>query len=182
MSQEIENINGNTDIDKIIQESQINNFYKLQWIPYYSFQNIEHAADGGHGSVYSIKLENGIKWNWNFIKHDWEYYLIGYKVAFKEINSRYDIGNILNESIYSTILDLGLCKLENEFTRKNHIYSFGGFMYEIVAAQRPFADDGYILHAIPEWYLDLMYRCWNDDPSERPTADELFDLFYEISD
>ncbi|RHZ83914.1 hypothetical protein Glove_86g59 [Diversispora epigaea] len=74
-------------------------------------------------------------------------------------------------------------------------------MYEIVTAQRPFADQAhdtylmidicngvrpkvpdFILNWIPEWYLDLMYRCWNDDPSERPTADELSDLFYEISD
>ncbi|CAG8537286.1 16_t:CDS:2 [Diversispora eburnea] len=25
-----------------------------------------------------------------------------------------------------------------------------------------------------------MYRCWSDDPSERPTADELYDLFYDV--
>ncbi|RHZ49237.1 hypothetical protein Glove_527g8 [Diversispora epigaea] len=302
---------GNTDIDKIIQESQINNFHKLQWIPYDNFQNIEHIADGSQGSVYSTKLEKGIKWNWNFIKRNWEYNLIGYKVAFKEINSRYDIAellkvlktvdgyffakyygisknpstqnyiivmdlfddnlhdlltktfwelrwqskldilssivdglgilheknfvhcdlhsrNILNKNIYSTVLDLGLCKLENdiilnsntknnkiyglipyippevlrgnEFTKKGDIYSFGGIMYEIVTAQRPFVDQAhdtylmidicngvrpkipdFMLNWIPEWYLDLMYRCWNDDPSERPTADELFNLFYVIS-
>ncbi|RHZ74140.1 hypothetical protein Glove_227g66 [Diversispora epigaea] len=27
-----------------------------------------------------------------------------------------------------------------------------------------------------------MYRCWSDDPSERPTADELSNFFCEISD
>ncbi|CAG8569757.1 3646_t:CDS:2 [Diversispora eburnea] len=42
------------------------------------------------------KLENGIKWNWNFIKQDWEYDLIGYDVALKEIkDSRYDIVEFL---------------------------------------------------------------------------------------
>ncbi|CAG8569738.1 3645_t:CDS:2 [Diversispora eburnea] len=88
---------GNFNIDKIIQESQINSICdKLQWMPYDNFQNIEHIADGGHGSVNSAKLKNGIKWNWNFIKKDWEYVLIGYKVALKEIkDSRYDIVEFL---------------------------------------------------------------------------------------
>ncbi|RHZ87628.1 hypothetical protein Glove_33g24 [Diversispora epigaea] len=114
-------------------------------------------------------------------------------------------------------IDLGLCKLENniilnynnknnkiygsipyippevlrgnEFTRKGDIYSFGGIMYEIITAKRPFADQAhdtylmidicngvrpkvpdFMLNWIPEWYLNLMYRCWSDDPSERPTA------------
>ncbi|RHZ49233.1 hypothetical protein Glove_527g3 [Diversispora epigaea] len=33
-----------------------------------------------------------------------------------------------------------------------------------------------------KWYLILMYQYWSDDPSERPTADELSNLFGEISD
>ncbi|RHZ73658.1 hypothetical protein Glove_230g81 [Diversispora epigaea] len=244
---------GNSDIDKIIQESQINDMYvKLQWISYDNFQNIEHIADGGYGSLYSAKLKNVIKMNWNFIRHDWEHHLIRKKVAFKEINdSRYDIikflkidqvryfgisknpstqnyiivrilfdndfhnfltkafwglnwlskldslfsiawslrclheinlvhcnlhsGNILMMNDYnpcdSIEIDQSSCKLENdlilnandknnkiygsipyippevlignEFTREGDIYSFGGIMYEIVAAQRPFADQAH---------------------------------------
>ncbi|RHZ83961.1 hypothetical protein Glove_86g78 [Diversispora epigaea] len=85
----------------------------------------------------------------------------------------------------------------NEFTREGDIFSFG----EMVTAQRPFANQAhdtyliidicngvrpkvpdFMLSWIPEWYLDLMYRCWSDDPSERPTADELTILFRGISD
>ncbi|RHZ44140.1 hypothetical protein Glove_756g29 [Diversispora epigaea] len=37
-----------------------------------------------------------------------------------------------------------------------------------------------MLNWIPEWYFDLMYRFWSDDPSKRPTA-ELVDLFRDLS-
>ncbi|CAG8582904.1 208_t:CDS:2 [Diversispora eburnea] len=80
---------GNANTDKIIQESQINYEYlyeKLQWMPYDNFQNIEHIADGGHGSVYSAKLENGIKWGWNFIKQET-------KVAVKNMHISINMDN-----------------------------------------------------------------------------------------
>ncbi|RHZ84237.1 hypothetical protein Glove_84g41 [Diversispora epigaea] len=308
---------GNDRIDMIIQESQINSVYgKLQWIPYVNFQNIEHIEDGGHGSVNSAKLENGIKANWNFIKQDWEFDLIGAKVALKEIKDfRYDIAEFLkviktinnyefteyygiskNPSTQNYIIvmilfdydlhnyltktfwdlewlskidilvsivqgleslhakdfihcdfhsgnifindkldpynsdfriDLGSVRLKNdsilnvnnktnkiyglipyippevlrgnEFTRKGDIYSFGGIMYEIITAQRPFADQAhdtylmmdicngvrptvpdFMLNWIPEWYLNLMYRCWSDDLSERPTSVELSNSFWDV--
>ncbi|RHZ84288.1 hypothetical protein Glove_84g6 [Diversispora epigaea] len=304
----------NVNIDKIIQESQTSNSYRtLQWIPFDNFQNIEHIADGGRGSVYSAKLENGIKLGWNFIKQDWKYHLIGFTVALKEIkDSRIDIveffklittifdqeyipyyygisknpttqnyiivmylfdgdlhdylnkrfwdlswaskidilitiawclvslhaenlvhcnlhsGSILVTGHEEILTDLDLNKFENDlilnsnnknneiygsipyippevlkgnkFTREGDIYSFGGIMYEIVTAQRPFADQAhdtylmidicnglrpkvpdFMLNWIPEWYLDLMYRCWSDDPSKRPTSIELSNLFSEIS-
>src|SRR6185369_8941623 len=47
---------------------------------------------------------------------------------------------------------------------------------DICYGVRPKVPD-FMLNWIPEWYLDLMYRCWSDDPSERPTADELTELF-----
>ncbi|RHZ87586.1 hypothetical protein Glove_33g32 [Diversispora epigaea] len=99
----------NTEIDKIIQESQIKYKYdKLHWIPYSNFQNINHIADCDYGSVYSAKLENGIKDDWNFIKQDWKYHSIGRKVALKEIkDSRFDIVRVVKN--YDCI-DYGISK------------------------------------------------------------------------
>ncbi|RHZ83758.1 hypothetical protein Glove_87g197 [Diversispora epigaea] len=106
----------------------------------------------------------------------------------------------------STALDLSLCNPEIVLFEpipyippEGDIYSFGGIMYELVHAQQPFADQAhdtylmidcicngvrpkvpdFMLNWIPKWYLDLMYRCWSDDPSERPTAVELDGLFRE---
>ncbi|RHZ83960.1 hypothetical protein Glove_86g79 [Diversispora epigaea] len=39
----------------------------------------------------------------------------------------------------------------------------------------------FMLNWIPEWYLELMYRCWGDDPSKRPTSVELVNFFREIT-
>ncbi|RHZ78832.1 hypothetical protein Glove_155g70 [Diversispora epigaea] len=113
----------NTNIDKIIQESQRSNIYrKLQWIPYDNFQNIKHIADGGRGSMYSADFER-IKRSWNFIKQDWKYDLIGEKVALKEIkDSRYDIAEFfkvitsVDDFAYDYIAEYyGISK--NPFTR-----------------------------------------------------------------
>ncbi|RHZ75877.1 hypothetical protein Glove_208g125 [Diversispora epigaea] len=87
----------------------------------------------------------------------------------------------------------------NDFTKEGDIYSFGGVMYEIAVEIEPFVDvahDTYLmidicngvrpkipdmmLNLIPKWYLNLMYKCWNDDPSKRPTAHELNNLLQDF--
>ncbi|RHZ49236.1 hypothetical protein Glove_527g7 [Diversispora epigaea] len=114
-------------------------------------------------------------------------------------------GNILMMNDYnhgdSIEIDLSSLLRRNEFTKKGDIYSFGGIIYEIVTTQRPFADQvhdtylmidicngvrpkvpDFMLNWIPEWYLNLMHRCWSDNPSERPSTYELVNLFWDISD
>ena len=46
---------GNNDVDKFIQKTQLKaiNYYEiLEWIEYDRFENIEHLAEGGFGTVY----------------------------------------------------------------------------------------------------------------------------------
>ncbi|RHZ82333.1 hypothetical protein Glove_109g208 [Diversispora epigaea] len=83
----------------------------------------------------------------------------------------------------------------NEFTKKGDIYSFGGIMYQMATGNQPFshqAHDTYLiidicngvrpkvpdmmLNLIPKCYLDMMYRCWDDNPSKRPTFYELANI------
>ncbi|CAG8508552.1 4982_t:CDS:2 [Diversispora eburnea] len=261
---------GNANIDKILQESQANNdYYKLQYLSYDNFQNIEHIADGVHGSVYSAELENGIKRKWNFIKQDWDCVLIGQKVALKEIkDSRYNVTkflkvvktvqenysftkyygisknpstqnyiiimNLYDDDLHNFLIrnfwdlgwelkldilksiawlliilngkdfinydlhsgkifvktlkifdsdlrvDLGLSRL-NSNNKNNQIY--GSIPYIPPEELRKIKSTNERNNRnIYKWYLDLMYRCWSDDPSERPTAVELSDLFFDISE
>ena len=52
-------------------------------------------------------------------------------------------------------------------------------MIDICNGVRPKVPD-FMLNWIPEWYLDLMYRCWSDDPSKRPTCVELVNFFFDV--
>ncbi|RHZ82476.1 hypothetical protein Glove_109g247 [Diversispora epigaea] len=77
---------GNTNLDKIIQESQINNpASSLQWIPYENFHNTKHIVDSEYYSLHSAILRN------DMIDEEWkcEDCVV---VALKELKDyKYDI-------------------------------------------------------------------------------------------
>ena len=52
---------GNSDVDKLIQESQLNakSEEKLEWIEYDRFENIEYITKGGFGKVYKAIWKDG---------------------------------------------------------------------------------------------------------------------------
>ncbi|RHZ78870.1 hypothetical protein Glove_155g95 [Diversispora epigaea] len=77
----------------------------------------------------------------------------------------------------------------NEFTKEGDSYSFGGIMYEIVTAQRPFDDqahDTYLMidicngvrPKVPDFMLNWIPEY--DNPSERPTSTDLFYSFWGV--
>ncbi|RIA79577.1 kinase-like domain-containing protein [Glomus cerebriforme] len=81
-----------------------------------------------------------------------------------------------------------------EFTKAADIYGFGMLMSEIINGEVPFIGRDYDLHLafdiceekrplIPEYtpepHADLMKRCWDSDPNNRPTAKELWKKFYD---
>ncbi|RIA98335.1 kinase-like domain-containing protein [Glomus cerebriforme] len=54
---------GNSEVDKIIQESQLNAkdyWEKLEWIEYDNFEHIEYITKGGFGSIYKAKWRHRI--------------------------------------------------------------------------------------------------------------------------
>ena len=66
---------GNSDVDKLIQESQLNakNYEEvLEWIEYDRLENIEYITKGGFGKVYKAIWKDGyIKW-WDYETNQWE--------------------------------------------------------------------------------------------------------------
>ncbi|PKC70480.1 kinase-like protein [Rhizophagus irregularis] len=84
---------------------------------------------------------------------------------------------------------------EGNYTTASDIYAFGMLMWMIASSSPPFKDydDEVQLHLaiiegerprkildIPIEYNLLMKRCWNEDPKERPNAQELLTFFTEV--
>jgi serine/threonine protein kinase len=78
------------------------------------------------------------------------------------------------------------------YTFASDIYSFGIIMWEIAIGKNPFAGVEYdanlalaicdgkrpkIPDGIPPEYKELLERCWNEDVSKRPNAEELQKIF-----
>ena len=80
--------------------------------------------------------------------------------------------------------------------KESDIYSFGMIMWEFTTGRKPFHDrphDSYLIMDIlagkrpkitndtPEFYVELMKRCWDHNPENRPTAREIEDSLWEYN-
>ena len=76
-------------------------------------------------------------------------------------------------------------------TKESDVYSIGMLMWEIFAGHPPFDDRAHdadlifrileglrpqILPSMPDDYAQMMQKCWDTDPSKRPTIEELWDF------
>ena len=97
----------NSDVDKLIQESQLNaknRYEKLEWIEYDRFENIEYITEGGFGKVYKAIWKDGYIKKWDYETNQWKIYEDIYEdtlfVVLKCLNNSKDItSEFLNEVI-----------------------------------------------------------------------------------
>ena len=98
---------GNSDVDKLIQESQLNTnswYEKLEWIEYDRFENIEYITKGGFGKVYKAIWKDGYISNLDYETNQWRRYN-NKLVALKSLNNSKDITlEFLNEVILQMII------------------------------------------------------------------------------
>ena len=91
---------GNSDVDKLIQESQLNakNKYEiLEWIEHDRFENVEYITKGGFGKVYKAIWRDGFIEDWDYETNQWERYG-SMLIALKCLNNSKDITlEFLNE-------------------------------------------------------------------------------------
>ena len=80
------------------------------------------------------------------------------------------------------------------YTKKSDIYSFGMIMWEHTTGKKPFHDRPHDHHLIsdilkgerpqitddtPKFYTELMKKCWDHNPENRPTAMEICYCLWE---
>src|SRR3984957_4777858 len=93
--QDFENwTSGNSDVDELIQKSQLNAKTldeKLEWIEYNKFENIEYVAKGGFGTIYKATWKKGRILSWNCETNQWNSTDFDFNVALKCLNNSKDI-------------------------------------------------------------------------------------------
>jgi serine/threonine protein kinase len=80
------------------------------------------------------------------------------------------------------------------YTQASNIYSFSMFMWEFTSGIPPFNDRAHdiqlalsickgerpgIVENTPQCYVDLMKKCWDEDPLKRPSASEILNIIEE---
>jgi serine/threonine protein kinase len=98
-----------------------------------------------------------------------------------------------DDKVYGVIPYIAPEVLNKEpYTSSADIYSFGVVMAEVSSGKPPFYNKEHDISLVleicnglrpefgegtPEFYKKLAYRCMNANPNERPTTDELYDIF-----
>ncbi|CAB5360039.1 unnamed protein product [Rhizophagus irregularis] len=160
---------------------------RLRWIPYNKFNNVAYLNEGGFGTIYKatwlknnirkeviLKCHKNLNENLNEFLKEWEYHKS--VLSSSDVIDFYGFTEDPNTSKYMVVMDYAnKGNLRENLTRiVEKKWDQKLFMlYKIISglSERP-----EIVENTPQCYVDLMKKCWNEDPSERPSSKEVLNI------
>ncbi|GBB91161.1 hypothetical protein RclHR1_01830020 [Rhizophagus clarus] len=135
----------------------------------------------------------------NILVMEDEYKFNRYKIVISDIGLYRKIDDTDETNIYGVMPYVAPEVLKgNPYTKAADIYSLSMIMYFIATGRQPFADCAHdevlalnIYNGIrpeiedlfaPKWYIDLMKKCWDSNPDNRPNSTEIKDLLGKYED
>ncbi|RHZ86455.1 hypothetical protein Glove_50g39 [Diversispora epigaea] len=91
---------GNENIDKFIQDAQLNANHKwevIEWIPYDRFKDVKQIGKGGFGTIHYARWIDGRIKKWDIKNQHWERYYEKGEVALKKFDNFVNFNDVLNE-------------------------------------------------------------------------------------
>ncbi|UZO15483.1 uncharacterized protein OCT59_006903 [Rhizophagus irregularis] len=173
---------GNNYVDELIKDNQSSAYSKhiLEWIPYENFTDFKFIARGGFSIVYSATWTNGRIEKWDHGSNIWKR-SGSFKIALKILNNSRDLSEeFLNE-----------LKFLKEFSNYcyKHIIECYGITREPLTLNyaRPYNEylaidivcEGLrpnIRDITPEPLKEMIQKCWDENPRNRPNTDEIYDM------
>ncbi|PKK63210.1 hypothetical protein RhiirC2_789234 [Rhizophagus irregularis] len=144
------------------------------------------------GNILFTKMDPDDK---DYINYNYNHINDRYEACISDIGLFRKIGDTDKTNIYGVMPYVAPEVLKGKpYTRAADIYSFGMIMYVVATGKQPFAncahDKSLILNIYsgvrpelnekiaPKCYIDLMKKCWNLDPDNRPGSVEIKELIY----
>ncbi|GET64889.1 kinase-like domain-containing protein [Rhizophagus irregularis DAOM 181602=DAOM 197198] len=150
---------GNEILDEFILKE------KLKWIPYNQFKNVEYLDKGGFSTIYKAIWVNSIE-NVENVENA--------EVVLKCVNNlNENLDEFLKEwkclANFTTVA--AFINLYG-FTKNPNTLNYMAVMDYANKGERP-----EIIENTPQCYVDLMKKCWDEDPLKRPSSVEVKDIF-----
>ncbi|RIA83611.1 kinase-like domain-containing protein [Glomus cerebriforme] len=120
---------GNKDIDKFIQQSQLDAVYcekYLEWIPFENFKDVTYITKGGFSKIYSAIWPEGYIWYWDIENQKW-WRQSNEKVVLKCLDNSSDMSkeflNEVNSHLQIHLLDVIKCHgISKDPVTKNYMF------------------------------------------------------------
>ncbi len=171
----------------------IPNIVKSEW--YYKLSLLSEII-GGLDTIHQLNLVHGDFHDGNILNHNNLLTFVSYLGLCKPVES-YQTGSKGNH-IYGILPFVAPEVLRYKpHTSASDIYSFSMIMWKFTSGVSPFGDRAHDLHLglsickgerpeilpnTPQCYGNLMKKCWDEDPNQRPKASEIFKLLRDWYD